>query len=166
MTKIVSFILYLGILAMFFGGVIFLMSISVYFIYNTIGLFDDPYFEELRAEGVSQSDKEEILLINGSLDSQLSKTEFYATITAYCLTSKMANGEYPKEGSVACPLRFEFGQKLQIGSVWGYTCEDRMDVPYRDTESEWFIEERFDIWMEDCNEAWNWGVKIIKIRIL
>lgn len=88
-----------------------------------------------------------------------------ATVTAY--TSSVdetdqdptitASGSVAGPGTIACPAKYPFGTKVRIGGRM-YECEDRMALRYRDTA-------RFDIWIETKAEAYEWGVREVKVEI-
>ena len=67
-----------------------------------------------------------------------------------CLT---AMGTYAREGIVACPRDWALGVKVLIASK-EYTCEDRYAK---------YLSPRLDVWVEDHEEALNWGVKTLEI---
>lgn len=68
-----------------------------------------------------------------------------------------ASGERVREGVIACPSRYKFGQEVEIdGQI--YTCLDRMNKRYRDGNY-------FDIWMTEKSLAFEWGRKSIEVRI-
>lgn len=92
-------------------------------------------------------------------------TMLYATITAY--TSSVdetdddpfvtASGKIVRAGTLACPSKYGFGTVVEIQGE-RYTCEDRMNKRYRDTN-------RFDIWTETKKEAYQWGKKELFVKI-
>ncbi len=89
-----------------------------------------------------------------------------ATVTAY--TSSVdetddtpfttASGATTGHGVIACPPKYDFGTKVIIGET-EYTCEDRMNPRYHD-------QERFDVWVETKEEAFEWGVRKVKVEVL
>ena len=89
-----------------------------------------------------------------------------ATITAY--TSSVdetddtpfitASGARTGHGVIACPPKYDFGTKIVINNK-EYVCEDRMNPRYHD-------EERFDIWVETKDEAFDWGVRELDVKVL
>lgn len=89
-----------------------------------------------------------------------------ATITAYTSSTDEtdaspwvnASGGRPGHGSVACPARLDFGQRVLIAGK-EYVCDDRMAKRYRDVNF-------FDIWVETKNEAYNFGRQVLEIEIL
>lgn len=90
----------------------------------------------------------------------------YATVTAYSSSPDetddtpfiTADGSHVTRGTLACPSRYEFGQKVLIdGEI--YTCQDRMAARYRNLE-------HFDIWMPSKAAALAYGTKQITITIL
>lgn len=88
-----------------------------------------------------------------------------ATVTAY--TSSVdetdedpfitASGATVRNGTLACPSKYEFGTIVEIDGV-RYTCEDRMNKRYRHTE-------RFDIWVQTKRDAFQWGKKQLFIKV-
>ena len=89
-----------------------------------------------------------------------------ATISAYTSSEDEtdaspwinASGGRPGHGSVACPARLEFGQRILIASK-EYVCDDRMAKRYRDVNF-------FDIWVETKAEAFEFGRQEIEVEIL
>ena len=69
----------------------------------------------------------------------------------------MASGNQVYDGAIACPTRIPFGTKVQIKDKM-YTCEDRMGEYYRDKNY-------FDIWMPEVEQAKQWGIKGLRIKI-
>jgi 3D (Asp-Asp-Asp) domain-containing protein len=69
-----------------------------------------------------------------------------------------ASGSRTRRGVLACPKKYEFGTKIVIDGRQ-YTCEDRMNRRYRDKEC-------FDIWVETKSEAFNWGRRELKVKVL
>ena len=80
----------------------------------------------------------------------------YGTVYAYCLKGRMANGQWVMEGAVA-NNKYPFGTKVRIGDNT-YIVQDRMAETHIDTH--------WDIYMEDCQEAIQHGVKYLPITIL
>lgn len=89
-----------------------------------------------------------------------------ATITAY--TSSVdetddtpfitASGTRTGEGTLACPPKYDFGTRIRISDKV-YVCEDRMNRRYHS-------QERFDIWMETKDEAFEWGIRELEVEVL
>ena len=69
-----------------------------------------------------------------------------------------ASGSTVQDGTIACPSRFEFGQIVEIEGK-RYTCEDRMNARYRNTN-------HFDIWMENRQDAIEWGRRNVIVIII
>lgn len=98
-------------------------------------------------------------------EDPLPRIEVLATVTAYTSSvdetddnpRETAAGTATREGVLACPSKYEFGTKVQINDKI-YTCEDRMNSRYRNTD-------RFDIWMHTKKEAIEWGKKELKVII-
>jgi 3D (Asp-Asp-Asp) domain-containing protein len=72
-----------------------------------------------------------------------------AVVTAYCPNSCddpdciMANGEKAYYGAVACPRAIPFETKIKVDD-YEFVCKDRLARKYDD---------RFDIFMDDCENA-------------
>lgn len=66
-----------------------------------------------------------------------------------------ASGTHVHDGTIACPRRYKFGTRVEIGGKF-YTCEDRMSERFPD---------RFDIWMESNDDAIAWGIRTVEITI-
>lgn len=89
-----------------------------------------------------------------------------ATITAYTSSVdetddtpfETASGAQTGEGVIACPPKYDFGTQVVIEGRQ-YTCEDRMNRRYHN-------QERFDIWVETKDEAFDWGVRELEIKVL
>ena len=80
-----------------------------------------------------------------------------ATVTAYCLNKNpMASGKMPYDGAIACPRSIPLGTLIIIDDM-GYTCEDRLSLKYDD---------RYDLWMESCDECMKFGKQTKQIKIL
>ena len=86
-----------------------------------------------------------------------------STITAYSSSIdetdstpfQTASGIETRLGIIACPEKIPFGSVVE--TPWGqYICEDRMNKKH---------EGKFDIWMENKDEAKQFGVKIVPIKI-
>lgn len=83
--------------------------------------------------------------------------EEYKTITAYCLNKNlMASGKEVYNGAIACPRKIPLGTNIIINNT-KYICEDRLSLKY---------DNRFDIWMKDCNDAIQFGKQKLPIIIL
>ena len=83
--------------------------------------------------------------------------EKYKTITAYCLNKNlMASGKEVYNGAIACPRKIPLGTNIIINNT-KYICEDRLSLKY---------DNRFDIWMKDCNDAIQFGKQKLPIIIL
>jgi len=68
-----------------------------------------------------------------------------------------ASGARTEHGVIACPRKYDFGTQVKIkGEI--YTCEDRMNIRYDG--------EHFDIWMEHKTDAYNWGRRLIEVKII
>ena len=104
----------------------------------------------VRTDSVESEKSETVESNNGRVASSV-----LATITAYCLTGIMASGKEVYDGAIACPRNIPLGTKIIIGNM-GYTCEDRLAMRYDD---------RFDIWMSDCNDCMEWGVQKLKVKV-
>lgn len=89
-----------------------------------------------------------------------------AEITAYTSSidetddtpTLMADGTNTRQGAIACPSKYSFGTKVYIENNV-YTCSDRMNKRYRDSE-------HFDIWVQDKNSAFEWGRRTLTIKII
>lgn len=69
-----------------------------------------------------------------------------------------ASGGRPTVGSIACPIRFDFGTLIKVnGNI--YTCDDRMAARYREKDI-------FDLFVPDKTEALQWGRKILSFEVL
>lgn len=69
-----------------------------------------------------------------------------------------ASGDHVYDGGVACPSWLAFGDKVLIsGKV--YTCNDRMNVRYRQGNY-------FDIWFSDLDAALSHGRQQLEVVIL
>lgn len=91
-------------------------------------------------------------------------TPLTATVTAYTSSEDEtdsdptvnASGGTPQAGSIACPPYLPFGTQVRIeGQI--YTCDDRMHSRFA---------ERFDIWVETKEVAFEWGNRTVAVEIL
>lgn len=71
---------------------------------------------------------------------------------------EMASGRTVYIGAVACPARIPFGAKVLIGDET-YTCEDRMNGRYRDSN-------HFDILVETKAEAFKFGRQHLSVIVI
>ena len=71
----------------------------------------------------------------------------------------MASNKEVYKGAVACPIYYNFGTKLDIEGYGIVTCEDRMNIRFRDKE-------KFDIFMFSYDEAIKFGIKQLRYRII
>ena len=71
-----------------------------------------------------------------------------------------ASGQMVRDGIIACPRKYPFGAKFEIGGRI-YDCQDRMNIRYENNESE-----TFDIWFSDRQTAIEFGKQRLKIRII
>jgi len=69
-----------------------------------------------------------------------------------------ASGQRTRDGIIACPSRFKFGQEVIINGKT-YECQDRMNARYRDKNN-------FDIWFETKAEAFAWGRRTVEVTII
>jgi len=92
-------------------------------------------------------------------------TQIQATVTAYTSDPaetddnplETASGTVPGPGTIACPSRWPFGTRVEIEGQM-YTCEDRMNKRYRETE-------HYDVWLASKDEAWEWGRREMTILV-
>lgn len=127
------------------------LVVAVYLALETI----DKYTDQLIA-----FEQQEILI-----EEEPPINEVLATITAY--TSSVdetddtpfitASGARTRDGIIACPPKYDFGTVIEINGK-KYECQDRMNSRYHN-------QERFDIWVETKEEAFQWGVKKMQIVI-
>lgn len=90
--------------------------------------------------------------------------QFTATVTAYSSSPDetdstpniTANGEHTGEGGIACPRRFAFGTLFYINEII-YRCNDRMALRF---------DNRFDLWQPSKQEARQFGLKKLDIRVI
>ncbi len=68
-----------------------------------------------------------------------------------------ASGTKPGPGTIACPAKLPFGTIVEIDGQF-FTCEDRMNKRYRETE-------HYDVWLGSKEEAMNWGKKELAILV-
>lgn len=95
----------------------------------------------------------------------MNENTLIATITAY--TSSVdetddtpfitASGKKTGNGIIACPPKYPFGTQVEIEGRL-FVCEDRMNKRYHN-------QERFDIWMETKDDAYNWGLRKLVVNI-
>jgi len=84
-----------------------------------------------------------------SADKVEKYSKINAVVTAYCPNSCddpdciMANGEKAYYGAAACPRAIPFGTKIKVDG-YEFVCKDRLARKYDD---------RFDIFMDDCENA-------------
>lgn len=69
----------------------------------------------------------------------------------------MASGRKVYPGAIACPNGYKFGDKIEIEGMGVYTCEDRMNIRYRDKQN-------FDVYFEDYDEAIKFGRKQLEFK--
>lgn len=68
-----------------------------------------------------------------------------------------ASGSTVRQGTLACPSKYQFGTIVEINGNH-YTCEDRMNKRYRQTE-------RFDMWVESKQIAYAWGKQQLQVKV-
>lgn len=68
-----------------------------------------------------------------------------------------ASGSTTKDGILACPPKYKFGTIIEIENK-KFICQDRMNRRYHN-------QERFDIWFESKDLAYNWGLKELEIKV-
>lgn len=68
-----------------------------------------------------------------------------------------ASGKVAEGNMIACPSRYEFGTVIEIKGRQ-YICEDRMNRRYRKGNY-------FDILMDSKKEAYQWGRKIVEVKV-
>lgn len=73
--------------------------------------------------------------------------------------SIMASGRTVYVGAIACPPMYQFGDKIEVEGFGVYTCEDRMNIRYRNTNN-------FDIFFASYSEAIQFGRKVLKFRAI
>lgn len=78
-----------------------------------------------------------------------------ATVTAYCLQGTMADGNWVHAGAIACPRQYELGTFAEINGIV-YMCTDRTAAHF---------DGRFDIWMESCDAAIQFGKQTLPVNI-
>lgn len=92
-------------------------------------------------------------------------TPIQATVTAYTSSveetddnpMETASGTVPGPGTIACPSKWPFGTRVEIEGRL-YTCEDRMNKRYRESE-------HYDVWLPSKDEALEWGRREITILV-
>ena len=70
-----------------------------------------------------------------------------------------ASQKQVQDGFIACPRKYEFGQKIEIQRKI-YTCEDRKNIRYED-----YPDEYFDIWFSETELALEFGIKNLEVVI-
>lgn len=98
--------------------------------------------------------------------SEIKREIVRAVITAYTSSVdetddrpwETASGSRAGKGSVACPNSLAFGTHILIAEQ-EYTCDDRMNKRYRDTN-------HFDVWVETKDKAFAWGRRELSVEIL
>lgn len=73
--------------------------------------------------------------------------------------SIMASGKTVYNGAIACPSFLKFGERVEVKGFGVFTCEDRMNIRYRDTN-------HFDIYHDTKQEAFSFGRKQLEWRAL
>lgn len=96
----------------------------------------------------------------GAYNKQGEFTAYNAT-EAQCDDSPeiMASNKRIYAGAIACPGFYEFGTKIDVKGIGVFTCEDRMNIRYRDGEY-------FDILLEKNDEAKMFGRQQLAYRII
>jgi len=85
------------------------------------------------------------------------------TITSYCLTSKMSNGQRTHNGAIALSwdlvrdLGVKFGDLVEIKGYGTFVYKDRMPNQWR---------KRVDIWLPTYKHCQNFGVKKSQIKLV
>jgi 3D (Asp-Asp-Asp) domain-containing protein len=81
------------------------------------------------------------------------------TITAYCLTGRMRNGEYVHAGAVATDRRvLPEGTRMTIDGLPGqYTSKDT---------GSGVIGRHVDVWFPSCQQAINWGRQTREVSLI
>lgn len=69
-----------------------------------------------------------------------------------------AMGTKPAHGSVACPLKYDFGTEVIINGK-SYFCDDRMGPRYARGDY-------FDIWTSSRDEAVHWGRRHVTVEVV
>ncbi len=99
-----------------------------------------------------QADQEKVETVQAEVSAYTSNVD--ETDDTPFVTS---NGTSTKDGVIACPQRLAYGTEVEIEGK-RYVCQDRMNQRYRDKEV-------YDVWVHDKNTAYEWGRKIIEIKI-
>jgi len=82
----------------------------------------------------------------------------YSAGDGYTPGTTMASTKEVYEGAIACPIKYEFGTKIEVNGKT-YTCEDRMAERFREGEY-------FDIYMNDIDQALAFGKKTLEYRVI
>lgn len=69
----------------------------------------------------------------------------------------MASGKKVYTGAIACPSRYQFGEKIEVQGLGIFTCEDRMNARYRESN-------HFDIYIPTKAEAFEFGRQALKYQ--
>lgn len=69
-----------------------------------------------------------------------------------------ASGTTPKDGSIACPVKYAFGVRIKVeGKI--YTCDDRMNKRYQNKNN-------FDLFIPEKSKALKYGRKMLTFEVL
>ncbi len=108
---------------------------------TSVGAVSTDTIQEQNVSGIASGDWVEndlCYLSNVSCD-----WKFTAPVTKYLWTGyRMANGEFPREGFIACPREFSLGSVFEIDGI-DYICGDRTGKKYNG---------RFDIYTDESYE--------------
>jgi len=129
-----------------------------------IGEFSNSYayfqFQDLWADYQSAREVAGKYLGSTGYESSQSSIQEIGIFTAYTPSKDetdsspliMASNKKVYKGAIACPIKYNFGDKIHIKNIGEFTCEDRMAERYRKGNY-------FDILMYDYDEALEFGRK-------
>ena len=80
-------------------------------------------------------------------------------ISQYCLQGRMASGQWVHEGAAAADASvFAFGTVVEVEGLGTFVVLDRFG---------WDANmNRLDVWTPDCRDAFQWGIRYRRVRIV
>lgn len=126
--------------------------------FNIAEVVDDTMVQAVVIDDKKQSPFGIELAQASSPDNRVAEFTGYSAGDGFTPGVTMASGKKVYVGAIACPIKYEFGTKIEVnGKI--YTCEDTMAKRFRDGEY-------FDIYFDDINDALNFGRKQLNYKVI
>lgn len=107
-----------------------------------------------------QIPQEDIKTQHNSESWQIGEFTAYSMNDGFTPNSIMANGKVVSEGMAACPIKYNFGTKFEVGGKI-YECADRMASRFRTGDIEYF-----DLYNNNIENAKKFGRQKLEFKIL